>query len=105
MSILGHIEDLRSKLLQLNDSYPNSFDVPIMTHRKGVFGKIDMLAKRVIRKCTRFLLKPYAEKSSIFRNDLLDALRAMVDSIEAIEEQCTSVQEQMKLQAANSGGG
>lgn len=102
MSVHGHIEDLRSRLLQLIDSYPNSFEVPLMTHRKGVFGKIDVLAKCVIRKCTRFLLKPYAENSSIFRNDLLYTLRAMIDSIEAIEEQFKSIQEQMKLQAANS---
>lgn len=68
------MEDIRESLISLQNSIVTTFERPLVTHRKGFFGKIDLLLKRVVRKCTRFLFKPYTEGMYKFQNHTLNTL-------------------------------
>jgi len=90
---LSSINNIRYKQLQISDSFFHPFEEPLITHHKGIFGKIILLNKRVIRKCTRFLLKPYAEKSYLFQNNVFEALETMVTFFEETSKQNSLEQE------------
>lgn len=82
-----NIENIRNSLLQVSNSFVNSFDEPLVTHRKGLSGNLVLLVKRVIRKCTRFLLKPYAERSHVFQEKIYETLGLMIAYLDEMDKQ------------------
>ena len=78
------LEDLHDNLLQLQRSIENSLDKPIFSHRKGVAAKIELFVKRSIRKCTRFLLKPFADDLHRLQHNLSNAVGLLVNQIDFV---------------------
>jgi hypothetical protein len=62
----------------------DSFEYPLSTHRKGLSGKADIFIKRVIRKVSRFLLAPYAERLYHFQVKSIETNRRIAELLEVL---------------------
>jgi len=81
------MESLRNKLVDASYNFIVTFDGAIVTHRKGLVGKLVVLVKRAIRKCTHFLLQPYAEKSYQFQTKSLETIGGIIDLLGGMGEE------------------
>lgn len=65
--------DLKLKLLQTTEKFVRTFDYELPKVR-GVKGKLKRFIKRGIRKFSRFITKPYAEKMLMFQESICELL-------------------------------
>ena len=75
------IEDLRMQLEEIRRNFPRTFDRPLM-QATGAKEKAKLFIKRLIRKCMRFVLKPYADQMNAYENSLYEFHSALIDSLE-----------------------
>ncbi|MDR1001442.1 MAG: FkbM family methyltransferase [Clostridiales bacterium] len=88
--------DAQKSLQMALESLVDSFDGVLVTHRKGIIGKINIFVKRTIRKLMRFLLKPYAEKIYLFQTKSLETVGKV---LELLLEQATAYDSKLTEQA------
>ena len=65
------IEQMNHKLLATTQQFARSFDY-VLPNEYGVKGKLNTFRKRVIRKLTRFILKPYADQMLKFQESICE---------------------------------
>lgn len=75
------VEDLRERLEETRQKFPRTFDYPLPP-ASGTMGKIKLFVKRVIRKCMRFVLKPYADQMNAYESSLYEFHTALIDSLD-----------------------
>jgi len=100
------IDEIRSNIDNMSESLVRTFEEPITSHKHKGLLKISVIyCKRIIRKCTRFLLKPYAEKMFSFQENILITLRCIADKLNEMDKNIISVNrsESDQAQASNSG--
>ena len=68
------MDETNPDLQILKDLVVSTFEKPISTSRRGFFARIELLLKRAVRKCTRFLLKPYADGMHNFQVSAVNAI-------------------------------
>jgi len=81
------IRAIRKSLDQAARSVVESFDQPLTTGHRGLVGKAILFVKRFIRKATRFLLAPYADKVYQYQINTLEAIDLITDYMEEIAAQ------------------
>lgn len=77
--------DLKLKLLQTTEKFVRTFDYELPKVR-GLKEKIKKIIKRVIRKATRFITKPYAENMLSFQECLCELLGMYIDKYDDIDQ-------------------
>lgn len=78
-------DDLKLKLLQTTEKFVRTFDYELPKIR-GLKAKIKKIIKRVMRKMTRFITKPYAEKMLTFQESLCELLGMYIDKFDDIDK-------------------
>ena len=89
----AQIEGVRKSIEEISHAIPLSFEEPLETQRKGISGKLVLMIKRIVRKCTRFLLAPYADKSFLSLNKVCATMEELLDTIEEAHELDRATQE------------
>lgn len=77
------IERLKGRLEETRQKFPRTFDYPLPP-ATGTMGKFKLLIKRVIRKCLRFVLKPYAEQMNAYENSMYEFHCEMIDALDKL---------------------
>lgn len=77
--------NLKLKLLQTTEKFVRTFDYELPKVR-GLKEKIKKIIKRVIRKATRFITKPYAENMLSFQECLCELLGMYIDKYDDIDQ-------------------
>lgn len=85
-------EDLNLKLLQTTQQFASSFDYDLPL-AYSIKGKVIRFIKRVIRKSTRFITKPYAEQMLKFQKSLCELLGLYIEKIELIDNKVKYLEE------------
>ena len=82
--MIARLDAIRNTLAQMQVSLTDTFEEPLASHRhkSGFFAWIVLHAKRAIRKSTRFLLKPYAEKMYLFQRNTMQILELQLKAID-----------------------
>ena len=71
-------QDLVLKLMQTTNLFVRSFDYDLPVGH-SLKSKINMFVHRVIRRCTRFITKPYADKMQAYNESVCELLGQMIN--------------------------
>lgn len=95
--IMGAVSDaeLSMKLLETTKEFARSFDYELPIEY-GVKGKFKRFIKRIIRKSTRFITKPYAEQMLKFQESLCELEGMQINKISKLELECNELQQKLQ---------
>lgn len=85
--------NLKIKLLQITQQFVETFDYEL-PKVNNIQGKIKKLLKRVIRKGTRFLTKPYAEKMLGFQKNICELMGMYIEKYDDIYKKLDRIDKQ-----------